>query len=85
MELKKKTLRNIKIKANRNKKSENQTQNKYKMEDKTKFFKAWHKIQDPGERNERQEKKLLCHWTVACLGAHPCASNEMTINFSLPL
>jgi hypothetical protein len=40
MELKKKTLRNIKIKANRNKKSENQTQNKYKMEDKTKFFKA---------------------------------------------
>jgi hypothetical protein len=55
------------------------------MEDKTKFFKAWHKIQDPGERNERQEKKLLCHWTVACLGAHPCASNEMTINFSLPL
>jgi hypothetical protein len=55
------------------------------MEDKTKFFKARHKIQDPGERNERQEKKLLCHRIIARLGAHPCASNEMAINFSLSL
>jgi len=85
MELEKKTSRSIKIKANRNKKSEDQTQNKYKMEEKTKFFKAWHKIQDPGERNERQEKKLLCHRIIARLGAHPCASNEMAINFFLSL
>jgi hypothetical protein len=27
------------------------------MEDKTNFFKAWHENQDPGDKNEGQEKK----------------------------
>ena len=38
--IKKKTLRSINIKINRNQKNENQTQNKYKPEDTTKFLKA---------------------------------------------
>jgi hypothetical protein len=43
MKLTKKTLRSIKIKINRNQKNEDQTQNKYKLEDTTEFLKAWHK------------------------------------------
>jgi hypothetical protein len=40
MKLKKKTSRSIKIKAKRNKKNDDQTQNKYKIDDTTKFLKA---------------------------------------------
>jgi len=32
--------------------NKDQTKNKYKMDDTTKFLKAWHKNQGPGERNE---------------------------------
>jgi hypothetical protein len=36
-EIEKKPLRSMKIKASKNKKNKNQTQNKYKIEDTTKF------------------------------------------------
>jgi hypothetical protein len=37
-------------------------QNKYKMEDITKFFKAWSENKDPRERNKGQEKKPHRRW-----------------------
>jgi hypothetical protein len=40
------------------------------MDDTTKFLKAWHKNQGPGERNEGQEKKAHRHQTAARLGKH---------------
>ena len=66
-EIKKKTSRSIKIKANINQNNEDKTQNKYKVEDTIKFVKAWHEYQGSGEKNEGQEKKTHHCRTAACL------------------
>jgi hypothetical protein len=60
-EIDKKTLQSIKIKTNRNQKNEDQTQNKYKLEDTTQFLKAWHRYLGLGEREKkgRRKKKLI--------------------------
>jgi hypothetical protein len=42
----------MEIEANINQKNKDQTQNKYKIEDTTKFLKVWHGYQGPRERNE---------------------------------
>jgi len=83
--IKKKTLRSINIKINRNQKNENQTQNKYKPEDTTEFLKAWHKYKSLGEKKKVREKKLIAarlaqHATLK-VAPQPCASDEIATGF----
>jgi hypothetical protein len=56
-------LKKINFKKHKNQKNEDQTQNKYKIDDTTKFLKVCHKNQGPGDRNEKQEKKAHRHRT----------------------
>ena len=59
------------------------------MEDKTKFFKAWHKNQDQERETKGRRKKLHRRRIVTLLGAiaipppalFPCTSNETVISF----
>jgi len=52
-------LKKINFKKHKNQKNEDQTQNKYKIDDTTKFLKVFHKNQGPGERTKSKRKKLI--------------------------
>jgi hypothetical protein len=79
-------LKKINFKKSKN---EDQTHNKYKVEDTIKFLRAWHKHQGPGERNEWQGKNIKLRRTIAHLVKHvtltampqPLALNETAIGF----
>jgi len=71
---KKKTLRSINIKINRNQKNEDQTQNKYKLEDTTEFLKAWHKYEGLEEKKKGRRKKTYRRPTCPTRHLKSCAT-----------